>query len=86
MKIKVKDISLQGISDLIKVVADNVDVETRCFKKLNRKIGRTMVIGLIFGIAVELRFIEQNQKIAALDERISALNTEIEELRDKEGD
>lgn len=86
MKIEVKDIPCRDISDLIKVVADNVDVEMRCFKKLNRKIGRTMVVGLIFGIAVELRFIEQNQKIAALDERISALNTEIEELRDKEGD
>ena len=86
MKIKVEDVPCRDMPDLIKVVADNVDAEIRIFKKLNRRISRTMVVGLIFGIAVELQFIEQNQKIAALDERISALNTEIEELRDKEGD
>lgn len=42
--------------------------------------------GFIFGIAVELCFLAQNQKISELEEKLSNMNEEIKELRDKEGD
>ncbi len=86
MKMKVENVPCGDMHDLMKVVADNVEADIRCFKKLDRKIGRVMGAGFIFGIVVELCFLTQNQKINELEEKLSNMNEEIKELRDKEGD
>lgn len=54
--------------------------------RLKRKNRSNAMAGFIFGIAVELCFLAQNQKINELEEKLSNMNEEIKELRDKEGD
>ena len=40
----------------------------------------------MFGIAVELCFIAQSQRIAELEERLNDMSMEVKELKDKEGE
>lgn len=54
--------------------------------RLKRKNRSYAMAGFVFGIAVELCFLAQNQKINELEEKLSDMNEEIKELRDKEGD
>ncbi len=54
--------------------------------RLKRKNHSLTMAGFIFGIAVELCFLAQNQKIDELEEKVNNMNEEIKELRDKEGD
>lgn len=78
-------------------VADVANHNTRAFVRMiqraNAKIARLekknrsfVWTGIIFGAVIEFCIMEQSQKIAALNEEVSALNAEIKELRDKEGD
>lgn len=86
-------ITCNSVTDIVEVFNHNTEVFTHGIKKINQKITRLnkksrshVWLGIIFGTVIELCFIEQNQKIAALGEQISALNAEIKELRDKEGE
>lgn len=88
-----RNIPCSNIYEVADVVNHNTRSLVRMMQRVNGRIGRLekrssshVWLGIIFGAVVELCFIEQNQKIAALDERINALNEEIKELRDKEGD
>lgn len=54
--------------------------------RLKRKNRSNAMAGFIFGIAVELCFLAQSQRINELEEKLNNMNEEIKELRDKEGD
>lgn len=82
-----------SMAEIADVFNHNTEILTHAIKRINGKIARLekrnrshVWLGIIFGTVIELCFIEQNQKIVALDEQISMLNEEIKELRDKEGD
>ena len=88
-----RNISCSNIYEVVDVVNHNTRSLVRIVQRTNGRIGKLekrsrshVWLGIIFGAVVELCFMEQNQKIAVLDERISALNEDIKELRYKEGD
>lgn len=75
------------------VANHNARTFVRMLQRANEKItrlekkNRSLVwTGIIFGAVMELCIMEQSHKIAVLNEEVSALNAEIKELRDKEGD
>ena len=79
--------------DIEKVVNHNTETLVRMIQRVNKEIGRLkkknhsyVMAGLVFGIASEFCFMVQNQRIRELEEKLSNLNGEIEELRDRKGD
>lgn len=76
----------RDIFDVFELISHNTDVTEKRFRKLNNKMGRFMIAGIIFGVFTEFRFTMLNQNLALLYEKICEMNTEIKELRGKEGD
>lgn len=81
-----KMVHCYDLHDVADVANRNTETIVRMIQRANGEIGRlkrknrsNAMAGFIFGIAVELCFLAQNQKI-------SNMNEEIKELRDKEGD
>ncbi len=79
--------------DIEKVVNHNTETLVRMIQRVNKEIGRLkkknhsyVMAGLVLGIASEFCFMVQNQRIRELEEKLSNLNGEIEELRDRKGD
>lgn len=88
-----RNVHCYNLYEVADVVNHNTRSLVRMVQRTNGRIGRLekrsrshVWLGIIFGAVIELCFIEQNQKIAALEERIGSLDEEIKELRDKEGD
>lgn len=82
-----------NLHEVAAVANRNTETIVRMIQRANGEIGRlkrknrsNAMAGFIFGIAVELCFLAQNQKINELEEKLSNMNEEIKELRDKEGD
>lgn len=82
-----------SIEEVADVINHNTEVFARSIKQINKKLGRLerkrsscVWFGIIFGTIVELCFMEQSRRITALDGKLRELNTEIEGLREKEGD
>lgn len=88
---------LRILVDDMPAVADlynhNVTTFANAITRANAEIGRMKrknrshaIAGFIFGIAVELCFLAQNQRLNELEEKLGNMNEEIKELRNKEGD
>ena len=82
-----------NLYEVADVANRNAETLVRMIKRANGEICRLKrknhsyaMAGFIFGIAVELCFLTQNQKINELEEKLINMNEEIKELRDKEGD
>ncbi len=82
-----------NLHEVADVANRNTETLVRMIKRANGEICRLKrknrsyaMAGFVFGIAVELCFLAQNQKINELEEKLSNMNEEIKELRDKEGD
>lgn len=88
-----RNVSCGNIYEAVDVINHNTRTFARMVQRANKRIARLekknrsfVWVGIIFGVVVELCFLEQNQKIAALNDEVSTLNAEIKELTDKEGD
>ena len=88
-----KMIHCYNLHEVAAVANRNTETIVRMIQRVNGEIARLKrknrsytMAGFIFGIAVELCFLAQNQKINELEEKLSNMNEEIKELRDKEGD
>lgn len=88
-----KMVHCYNLHEVAAVANRKTETIVRMIQRANGEIGRlkrknrsNAMAGFIFGIAVELCFLAQNQKINELEEKLSNMNEEIKELRDKEGD
>ncbi len=88
-----KMVHCYDLHDVADVANRNTETIVRMIQRANGEIGRLKrknrsyaMAGFIFGIAVELCFLAQNQKINELEEKLNNINEEIKEFRDKEGD
>ena len=86
-------ISVDNIGAIAELCNHNARTFANAITKMNGEIGRLKrknrsyaMAGFVFGIAVELCFLAQNQKINELEEKLSDMNEKIKELRDREGD
>ena len=83
---RIIDVYVSDADQAIKFLNKNTEVFSRKIRKLERKNRSNVLAGIIFGIVVELCFMEQSQRIAELSEKLGRLNMEIKELRDGKGD
>ena len=84
-----KMVHCYDLHDVADVANRNTETIVRMIQRANGEIGRLkrknrsyVMAGLAFGIASEFCFMVQNQRIRELEEKLSNLNREIEELRD----
>ncbi len=88
-----RNVPCGNIYEVVDVVNHNTRTFVRMVQRANEKITRLekksrsfVWTGIIFGAIIEICILEQNRKIAAMNEEVSTLNAEIKELRDEEGD
>lgn len=82
-----------NIPELVNVFNHNTKLFDCSIGQINRKLRRlekrsryNAWFSFIFGVVIGLCFMEQNQKMAVLDDKIHELKAEIEELKGMEGD
>lgn len=79
--------------EVANVVNHNTETAVRMIQRTNKELGRLRrkgrsytMVGFMFGIAVELCFIAQSQRLTELEERLNDMSMEVKELKDKEGE
>ena len=89
-KVRISADDMGAIAELCnhnaRAFANAITKANREICRLKRKNRSNAMVGFIFGIAVELCFLAQNQKINELEKRLSDMDNKIKECWDMKGD